>query len=106
MSTTPDCCLTMIVPKSLEEEVIDLMLAHPEWVSGFSVTQTEGTGRSVRFRTVGEHVRGRSRRVQLQLVISQEDARSLLDAVHAAFPRREIAYWMTPVIEFGRLEER
>lgn len=103
---TPDRCLTLVIPKALEEEVIDLMLEHPEWVSGFSLAQTEGTGRRVLFRGIGEHVRGRSRRVQLEVVISEGDARSLLDAVHAAFPRREIAYWMTPVLEFGRLEER
>jgi hypothetical protein len=104
--TTPNCCLTIVLPRALEEDAIDVMLAHPQWVTGFTVSQTEGAGRSVQFRGTGEHVRGRSRRVQLQVVLDEGDARNLLVALQEAFPGRPIAYWLTPVVEFGRLEER
>ena len=43
-----DCVLTLALPQALEEEVLDVLLAHPEWVDGFSVVQAEGHGRGTR----------------------------------------------------------
>ena len=55
-----DCVLTLALPQALEEEALDLLLAHPEWVDGFSVAQVEGLGRLVQLPSVMEQIRGRA----------------------------------------------
>lgn len=97
-----DCSLTLVVPAAIEEDVVDHMLANPQWVSGFSITRVEGAGQSVRLAGSAELVRGRSARVQLQVVMARDDADALVASLRAAFPLPDVAYWITPVLAFGR----
>ncbi|MCC7547227.1 MAG: DUF3240 family protein [Burkholderiales bacterium] len=99
---TPDCCLTLSFPHALEEHIVDHLLDHPEWVDGFSTVQIEGHGRMHEESTAAELVRGRAGRRYAQLVLEHDDARVLLDQLRADLPSDEIAYWITPVLEFGR----
>ncbi|HZP88859.1 MAG TPA: DUF3240 family protein [Burkholderiales bacterium] len=97
-----DCMLTIVVPKSLEEQLIDRLLEHSESVVGFTTTQVEGHGRAVKRHGIAEEVRGRSRRIQVQLVMNSEDAWLLLRDLKSDFANPEIAYWMLPISAFGR----
>lgn len=97
-----DCLLTVVIPHRLEDEFVDLLLRYPEWVVGFTIAKAEGKGRQVTLHGAGEEVRGRARRVQLQMVMAREDAAALLDELKRALPSAQIAYWLVPVIEFGR----
>jgi hypothetical protein len=97
-----DCSLTLVFPKALEEELIDSLLERPEWVRGFTISQVEGKGQVVRLSGVVEEVRGRARRVQIQTVLNCEDARALISHLKALLPNPEVAYWLSPIIEFGR----
>lgn len=98
-----DCAITIVLPKALEEDFVDHLLAHPDWVSGFVIGEHEGAGAGVALQGAREHVRGRSTRMQVQSVIAREDAQRLIASLKAAFPSPEVVYWLTPVIEFGRL---
>ena len=100
---TLDCCLTIVLPQPLEEDLVDHVLEHPDWVSGFVIGRMEGSGQSLPLRGLAERVRGRSPRVQLQVVMARAEARELIETLKAAFPSAEVAYWLTPVLEFGRL---
>ena len=97
-----DTCLTIVLPRALEENLVDHLLAHPEYAAGFTTTQVDGHGQSVARHGIAEEVRGRARRVQIQVVLNGEDAKALIEHLKASLPSREIAYWMTPVTEFGR----
>lgn len=97
-----DCCLIIVFPKALEEELVDHLLEHPEWVTGFVIGQLEGTGQTVPLHGVAELVRGRSPRVQVQVVINREDAQALVAHFKESLPSKEVAYWTMPVLEFGR----
>jgi hypothetical protein len=97
-----DCNLTIVFPRALEEELIDHLLEHPDWVSGFTISQVEGKGQAVRLAGVVEEVRGRARRVQIQTVLDMADARSLIAHLKAVLHNPEVAYWLSPVVEFGR----
>ena len=99
----PDCVLTVVVPVALEEELIDHLLEHPEWVTGFTITAVEGKGQAVRLHGVVEEVRGRSRRVQVQTVINRGSAQALIAHLRDTLPNPEVAYWLVPALEFGRL---
>ena len=97
-----DCCLTIVFPTSLEEQLVDHLLEHPEWVSGFGIGRMEGSGRSVPLQGVAERVRGRSARVQVQIVMNREDAVALVVHLKQSLPSPEVAFWIVPVLDFGR----
>ena len=103
MNKILDCCLILVCHKILEERVLDLLLEHTEWVSGFSVGQIEGHSLNEHLPSMLEQVRGRSRRVEIRCVMNLQDAQALLAHLKTHEANSEIAYWISPVIEYGRL---
>ena len=101
--STYNCLLTLALPSSLEEDVLDFLQAHPEWVSGFSVIQAEGFGAGSRLSSALEQVRGRARRVLIQLLLNNGHQEELVHTLKQQYPSDEIAWWTTPVTAFGRL---
>ncbi len=98
-----NCSLTIICHRSLVEALVDHLLEHPEWVHGFSLTQIEGSSQREKLRSMKEQVRGRSERAQILTVMNLEDAHALIEHLKKEEANSEIAYWITPVLEFGRL---
>jgi hypothetical protein len=98
-----NCCLTLVCHRSLEERLVDHLLEHPDWVRGFSLTHIEGGSQKEILPSMLERVRGRSQRVQVISIMNLEDARALITHLKIEEANPEIAYWITPVIEFGRL---
>lgn len=98
-----NCCLTLVCHRSLEERLVDHLLEHPEWVIGFSLTRIEGGSQKEKLPSMLEQVRGRSQRVQIVTVMNIEDAQQLISHLKHEETNPEIAYWITPVVEFGRL---
>lgn len=94
--------LTLILPIALEEAVLDTLLAHPEWVSGFTSAEVSGHGQAQYRFSTGEEVRGRARRIRIDAVMSRADANELVALLKANWPHPEAVYWMTEVREFGR----
>jgi len=101
---TFDCCLTLMLPQTIEETVVRHLLEHPEWVQGFSTAEMSGHGASGIARSAGELVRGATRRVRVQIVMNREDAAALVDHLRSTLRSPEVAFWVTPVLEFGRFE--
>ncbi|MDA8093625.1 MAG: DUF3240 family protein [Betaproteobacteria bacterium] len=97
-----DTCLTIVCPKALEEALVDHLLEHPELVPGFTSQAVEGHGQGVPLHGTGEEVRGRSRRVQIQVVMAGEAAMALIRHLKDRLPNPEVAYWLSPVAQFGR----
>lgn len=97
-----NCCLVVVFPKSLEEDMVDHLLDHPELASGFTTIEVEGHGQGTVYRSTNEQVRGRARRVKMEVVMDMEDAQTLIAHFKESLPIRDIAYWITPVLEFGR----
>ena len=98
----PDCCLTIVFPKGLEENMIDHLLEHPELASGFTTYEVEGHGQVAVYHSVNEQVRGRAWRVKMEVVMDYEDAQTLISHFKESLPSRDIAYWIAPINEFGR----
>ena len=95
--------LTLVAPASLEETLAEYLLSHPRWGGAFTLLRAEGRGSRGHILTPQEQVRGRVSRAQFQIVLEADAAGTLLDELKQAFPKRDVAYWLTPVIEFGRL---
>jgi hypothetical protein len=99
-----NCCLMMVCHRSIEERLVAHLLEHPEWVHGFVVFKAEGGSQKEILPSMIEQVRGRSQRVAFKIVMNLEDARALVAHLKHEESNPEIAYWITPVIEFGRME--
>jgi len=99
-----NCCLTLACHRSMEERLVGHLLEHPEWVRGFVMHKAEGGSQKEKLPSMIEQVRGRSQRVTFQAVMNLEEARALIAHLSHEERNPEIAYWITPVIEFGRLE--
>lgn len=95
--------LTLVAPASLEETLAEYLLAHPEWGGAFTLVHAEGRGSRGHLLTPQEQVRGRVARTKFKIVLEADAAGRLLDELKRALPKRDVAYWLTPVIEFGRL---
>lgn len=95
-------CLTIVLPKFFEEDMVDHLLEHPEWVPGFTTTDVNGHGHKVAYHGSAEEVRGRAARVQVHIVLEREHAQLLIAHLKESMNSTEIAYWITPVDEFGR----
>jgi hypothetical protein len=95
--------LTLAAPRHLEEELVEQLLAHPDWAAGFTLYKAEGYSSHHESLSPQEQVRGRSERMAVQIVLDADHAQALLDHLRQCFPKRDVAYWLTPVIGFGRL---
>ncbi len=96
--------LTLIAPVALEEDIADFLLAHPEWASGFTTLAARGHGTSAHARSAAEDVSGRVAQTQFQIVTDDAAARALLAEMktHARIPG--LAWWMSPINDFGSIE--
>lgn len=94
--------LTLIAPRPIEEDIMDLLLANPELAPGFTSTPCSGHGSAVAFIGVAEHVSGRADRVRIELLTQPEQARAVLAMVKAQLSNANIFYWLSPVLESGR----
>ncbi len=103
MNKILNCCLTLVCHKALEDRLVDQLLEHPQWVDGFSVSQIDGHSLKQHLPSMLEQVRGRSQRIEICCVMNLDDAQALLAHLKAEEANSEIAYWITPVIEYGRL---
>ena len=95
--------LRLNIPPSLEEDVVDLLLASSE-IPGFQSYHTRGHGQ-VGAMTIAEQVAGRRERVQFEIVLDASQLDSLLEKLRQSFPVPDIIYWVLPVAACGRLRE-
>ncbi len=98
-----DTLLTLAIPVSLEEDIIDFLLLHPKWAGGFTIMQAQGVGQGTRLQSPMELVHGRSARKVLLIGGIQGELEQLLAALAEEIPSPEVTYWMSPIIASGRL---
>ena len=104
-STAPeyDCMMTLALPLELEEQIIDFLLDHPQWVSGFSLIDAQGMGRGVGLKSTMEKVKGRARRRLMNILLRHADVAPLVAALRGEFRNPDMAYWVLPLLAFGRM---
>ena len=72
-------------------------------IGGFTTVDVEGHGFDFSSASLGERVRGRVERQMLLAVLPRTLASSLLDTISQELPVPHMAFWLEPVLEFGRL---
>jgi len=98
-----NCLLTLSIPLALEDEVLDLLLAHPGLADGFSVTLTEAFGHDVALPSVMEQIRGRAKRCEVDLMLPRSGVDEVLRELRRACPNPSIHYRVTAIEQQGRL---
>lgn len=98
-----DTLLTLTIPVSLEEDVLDFLLTHPQWASGFSVLAAQGMGQGARLQSSMEMVHGRSARKLVLIAGAHADLLQLVQVLAAEIPSPEVVYWMSPLLSCGSL---
>lgn len=100
--STDLCRLTLVFPAALEDQMIDELLEHPDWVIGFTSWPVDGHMEGLAHNTTSERVRGRLRSVRLDTVLARANAELLVPHLKAALPRTDIIWWTEPVETSGR----
>lgn len=99
MSAT--ACLTLVLPSALEEQVIDHLLQHPEWIGPFTAHPADGHGAPSAIASPEEQVRGRAHRVRIEILIDAAHAQDLIAHLQEDLRGADIFWWLTPVAATG-----
>ncbi|TXL66958.1 DUF3240 family protein [Zeimonas arvi] len=99
-----DIVLTLVAPAALEEPLVDLLLAMPELAGGFTSSPADGHGTRVPLVGADENVRGRGKRVRIEIALASAALSTLLDAIRQAMPAAPIHFWTMPILDFGSLQ--
>lgn len=104
MSRNDDAVLlSLALPVAVEDAVLDVLLAHPDLVPGFTTTRGEGHGAGVSLDTPVERVRGSARRLVVRIVAPRATADAVLVLLREHLTGANLYYWITPVLDAGRI---
>ena len=91
-----DYCLTLICPPPVAEKLLDLLL---DSVGGevFTSTHTHSHGIAQNRLTATEQVMGRSRAIQINVLLSTDELGRLRELLQQEFAGTGVRYWATPL---------
>ena len=100
--SAPELCLVMVAPPEIEEKLLDVLLAA---VGNEVFTSTpifsHGTAQG-RLSSV-EQVMGRSRSVQVQIIVTEAEMATLLQLLRESFAGTGLRYWAMPLAGLGEI---
>jgi len=97
-----EALLSLVVPPSLSDPLIDWLLEQPE-VAGFISLPVNGHGGSEHVMTAAEKVAGYRKGWMIQTHLPQKAACELLRRLKEDFAGSEVHYWITPLVVGGHL---
>lgn len=95
--------LTIICPRKAAPTLADLLDAMTPPLPGYTMIDAEGRGLSARLPSAAEQVRGAMQAAMFILILPPADIDRVTEAVRRGCPRPQIAYWVEPVADYGRL---
>lgn len=93
-------CLTLICPPTVEEKLLDTLLA-TAGSEVFTSTSTHSHGTAQGRLTAEEQVMGRSRAMQVQVLLTGAELDGLRETLRSDFAGTGLRYWATPVAVEG-----
>ncbi len=96
--------IVLNVPPSLEESVVDWLLAR-EGATGFTSFPVFGHSTSHDHLSPAEQVSGRQRRQQVQIQVSQDAVNSFLADASNELGGADIHFWVMPLFTGGQLNK-
>ena len=98
-------CLTLTASRQFRQELFDYLTAQSDLVSGFTASDAAGHGVTVRLLTPAERVKGHADQLLVRIILEQTKAGQLLARLRTAFGGSNLAYWIMPVTELGRIDD-
>ena len=96
--------LTLVCPKSVEPTVLDTLEGLTPELPGYTSQEGHGRGSSMDLASTAEKVKGAMRIFTVMIILPEDGIANVLEAIRLACPRRQISYWIEPVLDFGRLK--
>lgn len=96
-------CLNLICPPAVEEKLLDVLL-ESDGSEVFTSVQIHSHGAAHGQLSAQEQVMGRSRAMQIQVLLSEEVLTQLLERVRREFAGTGIRYWASPVALEGEIK--
>jgi hypothetical protein len=93
-------CFVLIVPPELEEKLLDDLLTQFP-AQAFVSTPTFGHGMRTSVLDPAEQVLGRSRAVQVQILVGSEESIRLRRRLTETFANAGLHFWILPVVDEG-----
>lgn len=94
--------VTINVPPSLEEAMVDCLLA-TENSQGFSSLPVSAHSHRNEGLSLAEQVSGRQRMIRFQMYVERKAIAELLTRLKADFTGSGLHYWVVPVLEHGEI---
>jgi hypothetical protein len=99
---TNQCLLTLTIAPAIEETLVDWLLEN-HGQSGFSSFPVNGHSSHPEGLSLAEQVAGRRKQVRFQIHVSAERIPNLLEQLRHDFAGAGVHYWVSPVMETGRI---
>lgn len=96
------CCLTLLCTPVEEERLLDLLLMSAA-SEVFTSEPLSAHGVSSGPLSASEQVMGRGRTTQVQVLLAEDAKDALLAEIREQFPGVNLRYWVTPILEMGKL---
>lgn len=100
MNHDKEYLVTINVPPSLEEPIVDTLLMLEEEL-GFSSFTVNAHHHENKGLSLAEQVTGRQKRVRIQMYVDADDLQTLVEQLKQDFSGSGIQYWVLPVIANG-----
>jgi hypothetical protein len=100
MNHDKEYLVTINVPPSLEESIVDTLLMLEEEL-GFSSFTVNAHHHENKGLSLAEQVTGRQKRVRIQMYVDEDDLQTLVEQLKQDFSGSGIQYWVLPVITSG-----
>ncbi len=96
-------CLTLICPPTVEEKLLDVLLAHAD-SEVFTSTPTYSHGSGHERLSATEQVMGRSPAMQVHVLLTSDEWGRLRALLQHDFAGAGLRYWATPLAFDGEFE--
>ena len=97
-----DYLVTINVPPSLEEAVVDCLLTF-ENAQGFSSFPVNAHDHRNQGLSLAEQVSGRQRKIRFQMYVDKKTVAGLINRLKADFVGSGLHYWVVPILEHGEI---
>ena len=95
--------ISIVVAPTIEDTVVDWLLEENH-IPGFTSFAVDGHGSSTHSMSIGEQVAGRKKQVLFQFYLPESEMAGVVDGLKSSFGGTGLHYWVTPVLDSGRLE--
>lgn len=97
------CKLSVVCPREITPVLIEAFDASDVPLPGYTVVDAYGHGPDISLMSGAEKVAGAMTSSVIIAILPKEQVEAVKAMILAASPRPNIAYWVEPVLDYGRL---